>query len=355
MTLRNKGLSKTWAISLIAIIALAFFFMGYMVANFSSAPTNQVVMTSNATIIDSSGKYIVLKVPVTKIVVLTSDAAIAIKLLNASHTIIGVSDVVANYPTLFKELSNLTNVGKWNNPNYETIVKLKPEVVISYTRWPGSELEEKLEPMGIKVVRLDLYNPSTIAQELKTLGILLGREKEAETICKWMRDLEKLINDRLSKVKEEDKLRSYLETYTAWSVGGPGSGLYDLAIKAGLKPIGEFTIPYPKVSAEWVVKQNPDFIVKAMTGNPIDATVKDYELIKADVVNRLNITNAVKNDKIVILPGRLAYNPSYPIAVLCIAKTAYPSLFSDLDPKTFLEQYLSFLGLELKGVWWYPW
>lgn len=354
MIFKDKGLTKIWAIIIIAIIAITFFSAGYMIANVSLTNT-QSLQISNMTIIDSSGKYITLSIPVKKIVVLNSDAAIAIKLLNASHTIVGVSDAVSNYPTLFRELSNLTNVGKWQSPNYETIVKLKPEIVISYTTWPGSELEEKLEPMGIKVVRLDLYKPSIMAQELKILGILLGREKEAEKICKWMNDLEKLISDRLSKIKEEDKIRAYLETYSSWSVGGPGSGLYDLAIKAGLKPMGEFTIPYPKVSAEWVIKQNPDLIVKAMSGNPIDLTIKDYNSLKADITNRLNITNAVNNDKIVIIPGRLAYNPSYPIAILCIAKSAYPSLFSDLDPKVFLQQYLSFLGLELKGVWWYPW
>ncbi|MDH5806643.1 MAG: ABC transporter substrate-binding protein [Candidatus Methanomethylicaceae archaeon] len=355
MLFNNKALTKTWTIIAIAMIALIFFSIGYMIANLYSTPINQSIQTSNMTIIDSSGKYITLNVPVKRIVVLTSDAAIAIKLLNASNAIVGVSDVVAKYPTLFKELSNLTNVGKWQSPDYETIVKLKPEVVISYTRWPGSELEEKLEPMGIKVVRLDLYIPSTMTQELKILGILLGKEKEAEKICKWINDLEKLISDRLSKIKEEDKIRSYLETYTSWSVAGPGSGLYDLAIKAGLKPIGEFTIPYPKVSAEWVIKQNPDFIVKPVIVNPIDATIEDYEIVKSDVINRLNITNAVKNNRIIILPGRLAYNPSYPIAVLCIAKSAYPSLFNDLDPKVLLQQYLSFLGLELKGIWWYPW
>jgi len=187
------------------------------------------------------------------------------------------------------------------------------------------------------------------------LGLILGKESKADEICQWIGNLEKLVGDRLKGLKEEDKLRSYLEQYSAWTSAGPGSGQYDIAIKAGLKAIGEFTTAYPKVSAEWVIQQNPSLIMKLVSANPFALNASYFESIKSDIATRLSVTNAVENGKIIILTGRFAFMPgSSPIAVLCIAKFAYPELFNDVDPKVYLRQYLSFLGLEYKGMWWYP-
>jgi len=95
--------------------------------------------------------------------------------------------------------------------------------------------------------------------------------------------------------------------------------------------------------------------MKLVSADPFALNASYFESVKSDIATRLSVTNAVENGKIIILAGRFASVPgSSPIAVLCIAKFAYPELFSDVDPKVYLRQYLSFLGLEYKGMWWYP-
>jgi iron complex transport system substrate-binding protein len=357
----RKGLAKLWICVLVIAVGLACFYGGYQIATSiiptetgTAPPTTPPSSVEKVVIIDSAGRYVEINKPVKKVVVLDSDAATAVILLNATDVVVGVGDVVAQRPELYGELSNRTNVGKWSSPDYEKIIELKPELVLSYVKWPGSEAEEKLEPLGVKVVRLDFYIPQTMARELKTLGMILGREAEANTICQWIDNLSNLINDRLKDLKEENKVRTYLEQYSAWTVGGPGSGQYDLAIRAGLKPVGEFTTAYPKVTAEWVIDQNPDMVMKMITGSPLTLNITNYESVKNDIASRLGPTKAVRSGKIIILPGELAYKPSFPIAVLCVAKFAYPERFSDVDPEVYLRQYLAFRRLELKGVWWYP-
>lgn len=337
-------------IGLIITIAIISFYGGYLLSNYSVLQTSQL---GNITIIDSSGKYVEIKLPVKKIAVLTGDAATILKILNASDLVIGISDVVAKKPELFGSLSNKTIIGSWKNPNYELIINLKPDIVITYTKWT-LDAEEKLEPLGIKVVRFDFYIPSIMDREIKTLAMIIGKEKEAETLCKWMKDILNIINQRLSNLKEENKLRAYGETYITWGTVGPGAGLYDIILLSGLRPIGEFSISYPKVSAEWVIKENPDIIIKAITADPLIIKESDYENILNDIKQRLNLTNAVEQNKIVIIPNDLLYKPCYPIAILHIAKIAYPDRFSDIDINIYLKQYLSFLGLEYKGLWYYP-
>ena len=356
--LENRGLGKLWISIMIVAVAIACFSGGYIAA-INLAKREETISPPPATgesvtIIDSAGKYVRVNRPVKRVVVLNSDAATAVMLLNATDVVVGVGDVVVQYPELYGNLSKRTCVGKWSSPDYEAIITLNPEIVLSYVKWPGPEADEKLEPLGIKVVRLNFYIPSTMVRELKTLGIILGKENEADVICRWIDNLSSLINDRLKGFKEENKVRAYLEQYSAWTVGGPGSGQYDLAVMAGLKPIGEFTTAYPKVTAEWVISENPDLIMKMITGNPFTLNASSYESVKDDISGRLSVTNAVKNNRIIILPGQLAYKPSYPIAVLCAAKFAYPELFGDMNPEVYLREYLAFLGLEYRGVWWYP-
>ncbi|RZN57604.1 MAG: hypothetical protein DSO09_04610 [Candidatus Methanomethylicota archaeon] len=348
-------MSKAKIIGILIIIAIISFYGGYLISNLISSysPTIQTSKLGNITIIDSSGKYVEISIPVKKIVVLTGDAATILKILNASDLIVGISDVIANKPEIFGNISNKTVVGSWKNPDYEKIISLKPDIVITYTKWT-LDAEEKLEPLGIKVVRFDFYIPSIMDREIKTLAIIIGREKEAESLCKWMKDILNIVNQRLSGLKEENKLRAYGETYITWGTVGPGAGLYDIMILSGLRPIGEFSISYPKVSAEWVINENPDVIIKAITADPLTIKQSDYEKILNDIKQRLNLTNAVKQNKIVILPNDLLYKPSYPIAILQIAKISYPDRFSDIDVSYYLKQYLSFLGIEYKGIWYYP-
>jgi len=362
--LEGKGLARLWVYMVVIVVALASFFGGYIAAinltrsektGSQTVPPQTTPTGENVTIIDSAGRYVTIRKPVSKVVILNTDVATAIMLLNASNVVVGVPDTVVQDREFYRNLADLPCVGKFSNPNYEAIIKLEPQLVIAYVQWPGSELEEKLEPLGIKVVRLDFYIPSKVVQEIKTLGFILGRESKADEICQWIGNLEKLVSDRLKGLKEEDKLRSYLEGGSAWTSAGPGSGQYDVAIKAGLKPIGEFTTAYPKVSAEWVIQQNPSLVMKLVYKSPFALNASYFESVKSDITTRLSVTNAVVNGKVILISNRFAFMPgSSPIAVLCIAKFAYPELFSDVDPKVYLRQYLSFLGLEYKGMWWYP-
>lgn len=61
-------------------------------------------------------------------------------------------------------------------PNLEVIAELRPDVVLAWKTNPGPELERQLEPLGIAVLRLDLTEPKTLPEEMRTLASILGTE-----------------------------------------------------------------------------------------------------------------------------------------------------------------------------------
>lgn len=316
-------------------------------------------------IVDSSGRYVGVPQPVKGVVALTSDSAEIIRALNASDLLLGVTKYVADGEKAFwKELAELPNVGSCFRPDYEKIIELDPDVVIAYVRW-APELEEKLEPHGIKVVRLDLYKPSMIMHETKILGLILGREKEAEELCDYWQNYLNLIESRIrdaEKAGNLTRLRVYVEGYREWSTCGIGSGWYELTMMGGGKPVGEFTIPYPKVSAEWVVDQNPDVIIKFVSSGTVPET---YTAESSDLLRQvaesikarpgLEMVNAVKNDRVYVIHAEIGSGPRYVVGVAYIAKWLYPDLFKDLKPEEIHAEYLSrFQGLEYQGFYAYP-
>ena len=111
---------------------------------------------ARVTIVDSAGRKLQVPRPVRRMVVLNTDAAEVICALGGEESIVGVSESIAE-SELLRKLGDRPSVGRWNSPSYERIVELEPEVVIAYGRYPGAELEEKLEPAGMKVARIDCY------------------------------------------------------------------------------------------------------------------------------------------------------------------------------------------------------
>lgn len=79
---------------------------------------------------------------------------------------------IENNPYL--EYGDLPDAGGTSEVNLEKIISLEPDAVFTYTTRPDKELEEKLEPAGISVVRLNYYLPEQMDQEMELPGKTFG-------------------------------------------------------------------------------------------------------------------------------------------------------------------------------------
>jgi len=195
------------------------------------------------TITDSSGSQIEIK-RADRVVCLNGDCLEALTIIGVKDKIVGLSTNALQKPFA----PNVTDVGAWNNPNIEAIINLKPDIVITYVRWPDKTvLEDKLKETGIKVVRLDFYRLDTIFDEFLILGKIMGKEQEVgELISFWKSQLD-LIKSRTEKA---EKVKVYWESYSSYSAAGNGTGWNEIIITAGGINVFGNENGYPKVDAE---------------------------------------------------------------------------------------------------------
>lgn len=326
----------------------------------TSPPPQTEAPPTTVTIVDAAGRNVTIKLPVERIVVLNSDAAEAILILGSKDKIVGVSDTVHKHAYL--GMGDKAVIGSWKAPDYEKIAELKPQIVISYAKWPGSELEENLAPFNITVVRLDFYKPETFDSDLQKLAKILGAEKKAEEFLAWRASITALLEERIRDLSPEEKVRVYVEFgRKPWKTFSRGSATHQAIVAVGAINIAEgFNVSYPVVSGEWVLEQNPDVMVIAdygrVTGYDVenDTAVKE---LREEFCTRpeLKETSAVKNGRVYVINSKLLGGSRTYIGELYLAKWFYPDKFEDVDPETLLKEYFErWLGVTYKGIWVYP-
>jgi iron complex transport system substrate-binding protein len=311
---------------------------------------------ASRTIIDTAGRTVTIDKPVTKIVVLSSDGARALRLFGDEDKVVGISETIQTNPDYFPVMSQKTVVGTWREVDWEEVIALDPDLVITYPTGSISAdvAATQLDPFGIAVVGLNLYPVSgdfdDTLDELEKLAVLLEREDKAEQYIAWhdgyLTEVEEFVAD-------EAKPDVFL-TYTAGSVGktseiksyGPGAIDYELCVKAGGMPITEdVATRYPSVSAEWVLSENPDIII-LKCGNVFgwwDSEAEPQQKISEMLAGKSwDNVSATVNNEIYAVPWSITNGLEHIYGVVLLAKICHPSL--PIDPeevyKEFIEDFL---------------
>lgn len=291
-----------------------------------------------------------------RIVVLNSDGFEIIRALGAEDMVVGVGDVIAEEPDFWGEYSRLPVAGGWRIPDYEMIVKLKPDAVLGYRRSPDDESERKLAKLGVKLFRYDFYRISNFEKEVREFAAFIGKSKEAEELLSWWTPLYSRI-EKLSSTVNKPKV--YIEGFGKYRSAGPGSGIHEMVTLAGGDNLAKgASIPYLEVNSEWVFSGNPDFIVKTVSlrdcygggcENYLKQAVDEFE-------NRpgMKSLKAVRNKAILSMSPDIGPGPRGIIGVIEIAKRLHPEQFADIDPIRIHSDYLKkFHNLDYKGIYIY--
>jgi len=133
-------------------------------------------------------------------------------------------------------------------------------LILNLRKYP--ELEKVLNRMGIPLVQMDFYKPAKYAEEIRTLGKILNKEKRAEELIAFEKRYHDLIANRVKDIKPQRKVRVYLESYQDQTVG-QGDENHDAIIACGgINIFGDSRIKSFNVSPEAVAARNPDVIIQ---------------------------------------------------------------------------------------------
>jgi len=278
-----------------------------------------------------------------------------------------VENLVKDRKVFFPELSKLPSIGTMSKPDYEAIVGLEPDIVI-WTCAKVPELEYKLEPTGITVARLDLYRPATIIDDIRKLGYILDTRDEANEFIDWYNGYINTIKQQTDTLSEDDKPQVYFEMFWDYMTFTKDYGPdMMISIAGGRNIAADLGDPDKsiRIDKEWVVVQNPDVIVKAVSGVAHGYEVDDPSGMRAArdaILNRPELAGvtAITTEQVYLLPwGHLVVTPISVSGSAYMAKWFHPELFEDLDPQAIHQEYLDrFIridyDLDEHGVFVYP-
>lgn len=363
MPIMNCCLIKTkWLLGLFTGIIIIS-----MLAGCSTSGTVNKESNNSAKIVtvqDSADRYVEVPHPVNKIVVLWDNPTEAIKVLGAIDRIVGI-DVATKALVdkgLYPELKNTPVIGSWDEPNYEKIAELKPDVVImlsSYSPMPD-EVQKQLEPFGIAVVVLDFYQTERYSREIATLGFMLGLEDKAAEYISFYEDTLDMIASRIKEIPDGERKLVYFEAeadFMTYGGAGDGCGIPGMLRAAGAIDLyPEITATTFEVDREDVAKKNPDFIFKGQPAGYFLADDTSFKSVHNSIVARPELakTKAVSNGDVYVISFDITGGARKIFGPMFLAKIIYPDKFKDFNPESVLKEYTEkYLDRTWKGVYVY--
>ena len=226
------------------------------------APVNAASTATKYPLIISSGGYstTITKKP-TRIISLSPSATESLFEIGAGKQVLAV-DSYSNFP----KSAPITDLSAFE-PNVEAIIALKPDlVVLSVDAMKSMVVKEALEKLKIPVLMEKA--PETLAQaykEIEVLGEVTDHTSEAKKVTFKMAALIKSIINRTKKTVKITffhELDNTLYSVTSDTFIGKvykDFGLINIADKAA----GADSYGYPQLSAEYVLKTDPDVIFLA--------------------------------------------------------------------------------------------
>ncbi len=175
--------------------------------------------------------------------------------------IVGVSDYT-DYPPV---LSKAKSVGSFARFNLETVVALKPDLVVATSDGNARDQIEHLRELHLPVVVVKTSSFADIDQSILILAQALDVQKLGDSIRKRLSDGLKKIEARTLERRKSGKpgpqVLLQLDT-NPLVVAGSSTFLNEALLKVGARNVySDIGKPYPKPTLEDVVRRNPDVIL----------------------------------------------------------------------------------------------
>jgi iron complex transport system substrate-binding protein len=170
--------------------------------------------------------------------------------------IIGVTSF-CDYP---EQAKKKPKIGGMSNPSLETVISLKPDIVVMTTDGNPKEFEERLRSLGIKTYVFKARKLAELPQGIRDMGSALGAKDRAVELAK---KIESAFQDASHFPIHSSPGKKVL--FIIWPapliVAGPGSAIDDIITLLGRENIAsKVNVSYPKYSVESIIQQAADII-----------------------------------------------------------------------------------------------
>ncbi len=176
--------------------------------------------------------------------------------LGAADLLVGVLDGGERPPAL----ANLPSVGRYEQLEMESLLALKPDLLLLWPDSISAAQRQQLIGFGIPLYEAQPHSLDQLAEQFSAIGARVGRAEQGRQRADEFRE-------HLASLKQRFQRRKPLPVfYQIWNsplytVGG-GQIISDALSVCGAKNVfADLSLPAPQVSIEAVLQRNPHVIV----------------------------------------------------------------------------------------------
>jgi len=250
-------------------------------------------------ITDDLGRRVTIPTKITRAISLAPSVTESIFAVGAGDRLVG-DTTYCNYP---EEAKAIQKVGDTLNPNMETIVALRPDVVFVSGASQLETFTSTLDKNGIAVYVMNPSRLDEVIHNLEQLGIIFGSEDTSQKVVGELQDREMKITETLGtypvpdeQLSDYDKRVGQVRVFVQISKEplftiGKGAFLNDLLRSAGARSVtANVPSAFPKLSKETALTLRPDAII--LSDSPDDQepneVFKDSPAVKNGRVYKIN-------------------------------------------------------------------
>ncbi len=246
-------------------------------------------------------------------------------LMGAGNRIAGVS----NYDRYPPAVEKLPKVGGLLDPSVETLLSLKPDLVIVYDT--QTELKQQLERAGIPIFRYAHRGLADITETIRGLGERIGTKAAADAAA---RRIEEQLAAVAARVAGRPRPRTLLifgrdpGSLRQINASAGYGFLHDvLEMAGGADVLNDLHRQSAMMSTEMILARAPDVIIELHYGDSLKSVHIDRE---RRVWNALPSVPAVKTNRVYLLTGDefVVPGPRIVIAAERFAKALHPEVFA---------------------------
>ena len=311
-----------------SIVLMAMIISSIILFSFTGAWSQE-----NRIITDMVGRKVTLHGEVKRIIPTFKPVTLCILSLGLQDSLVGI-DTHSKKDKLtravFPGVTQLTGVGtKSTGINLETVLSLKPDLVILYAQKDGISLAKRLETMGIPSIIILPESMDNIKQSLEVISRAVGVPLRASKTINAMDKVLALVQSRTKPIPQQERKRAYFASSRSFFNTAAGNMLQDnILSRAGMINVSHDLNGYfQDISPEQFLAWNPDIIFISRNLN--------NQGIKSIQNPALQKVTALAQHQIHRFPSDLAPwdfpSPLSVLGTLWAACRAYPHYFQDID------------------------
>ncbi|QKF61985.1 ABC transporter substrate-binding protein [Campylobacter curvus] len=231
--------------------------------------------------------------PKKRLVILDPAVVEMMYMLGAEDQIAAISTLTMSKIWPEDKTALLKSVGTYTKPNFEKIVELKPDLVV--TSFHSANVNEDLKKFNLPTLTLKADSVDMIYSNIEQIGKITGKEQKAHELVEGIKQKFKTYESGALKGKKIIAIFSGTPITAFNSKTLPG----DIFKRLGLVNLADsLQGSTPIVSPEFILGANPDFIVLVGgMGGSSESFLKENPVLAK--------TNAAKNGKILTFPSSI--------------------------------------------------